>query len=102
MKILIRIIAVILVALVALYFIFKVQVDDRLDQYGIKDYVKHRVATTFKGASLEETPALSGVTEDKAVVMAKIAKENTDWVIKELSEYGLCRLAFLDKVADQY
>ena len=86
MKVIFRIALVITLVIVALYFIFKGQVDDRLDQYGFKDYVKHKVKTTFKGATLDHAPSLSGVTEDKAIVMAKVEKENTNWVLNELPE----------------
>ena len=99
MKVLIRIFLVILLLVAALYFIFKGQVDDRLDQYGFKDYVKHRVKNTFKGASLDQSPALSGVTEDKAVVMAKVARENTDWVLNKLPEYERSPSSPLDATA---
>ena len=77
---------VIALILVILYVAFKAQVDDRFDQYGVGTYVKHKVKTTFKGGTLDYIPPLPGVVGDKALVMAKLKKENTRWVTEELSE----------------
>ena len=89
MKLVIRLSVVLALILVVLYFIFKVQVDDRFDQYGVGRYVKEKVKTTFKGGTLDYIPPLPGITGDKVIVMAKREKENTRWVIEELSEYIL-------------
>lgn len=87
MKLVIRLGLILILILLILYSIFRVQVNDRFNQYGVGTYVKQKVKTTFKGATLEYLPALPGVTGDKALVMAKLGRENTHWVEDELSEY---------------
>lgn len=86
MKLALRLGAILALVLIILYSIFRVQVNDRFDQYGVGTYVKQKVKTTFKGATLEYLPPLPGVTGNKVIVMAKLEKEDTRWVTEELSE----------------
>ena len=86
MKLALRLGSILALILIILYSIFRVQVNDRFDQYGVGTYVKQKVKSTFKGATLEYLPPLAGVTGNKVIVMAKLEKEDTRWVTEELSE----------------
>ena len=71
---------------VILLFSLKVQIEDRLDQYGVSAYVKNRVETTFTDGTLDYMPPLPGVTGDKVIIVAKLENDDTRWVTEELSE----------------
>ena len=73
---------------IILLFTLKNQIEDKWDQYGVGSYVKHKVQTTLRNATLNYLPPLPGVTGDKVIIMAKLEKDDTSWVTKDLFEYA--------------
>ena len=60
---------------------------DIWDQYSISSYIAASWQTTFRYGTVENIPAFDGKPGDKVIIMAKLEKENTDWVTEELPEY---------------
>ena len=62
---------------------------DIWDQYNISSYIAASWQNTFRYGTVENIPAFDGKPGDKVIIMAKLEKENTDWVTEELPEYVL-------------
>nr|BBI16191.1 hypothetical polyol transporter [Ramalina conduplicans] len=75
------------VLLAIVYLVLKAPIDDRLDQYGVGSYIKHKVFTSAKGAALNYLPPLPGTTGDKIIVMARLEADDTGWVTEELADW---------------
>ena len=60
---------------------------DIWDQYSISSYIAASWQNTFRFGNVEDIPAFDGKPGDKVIIMAKLEKENTDWVTEELPEY---------------
>ena len=60
---------------------------DIWDQYSISSYIAASWQNTFRYGKVENIPAFDGKPGDKVIIMAKLEKENTDWVTEELPEY---------------
>ena len=87
MRLVVRLSLTAILVVTVLLLALKNQIEDKWDQYGVGSYVKHRVKTTFRGAKLDYLPPLPGITGDKVIIMAKLEKDDTSWVTKDLSEY---------------
>ena len=61
---------------------------DIWDQYSISSYIVASWQNTFRHGKVENIPAFDDKPGDKVIIMAKLEKENTDWVIEELPEYA--------------
>ena len=60
---------------------------DIWDQYSISSYIAASWQNTFRYGNVENIPAFDNKLSDKVIIMAKLEKENTDWVTEELPEY---------------
>ena len=70
--------------IVAFVIAVKVRLYDIWDQYNVPAYVGNSLG--FGDGTYDNVP-LVGEAGDKVVVMAKMEKENTDWVGEHLPEY---------------
>ena len=75
-----------LLAIIILLFL-KNHLEDLWDQYDVTSYIGASWKNTFQHGTVENIPTLSGQPGDKVIIMAKLEKENTDWVAEELPEY---------------
>lgn len=57
------------------------------DQYNTFAYVRSSMKKFFTHGKSEDQVAVHGKPGDKIIVMAKMEKENTDWVTANLPEY---------------
>ena len=75
------------VVLIILLLILKTKFEDIWDQYGVSTYIAHSWKNTFQYGPVQDIPTFGGEASDKVVIMAKMEKENTDWVAEHLPEY---------------
>ncbi|KAG8525839.1 uncharacterized protein KY384_000599 [Bacidia gigantensis] len=57
------------------------------DQYGVASYIKTRLKTSLKDGTLDYLPALPGATGDKIIVMAKLEKDDINFISSDLSDW---------------
>lgn len=74
------------ILLVLLLLLLKRHLEDLWDQYNVPAYLRSSLKSSFRHGSLEYPPPIPGKTGDKIIVMAKLEKEDTDWVVKNLPE----------------
>lgn len=70
--------------IVAFLIAVKVRLYDIWDQYNVPAYIGNSLG--FRSGAYDNVP-LMGEAGDKIIVMAKMEKENTDWVGERLPEY---------------
>lgn len=73
--------------LLLLLLLLKNHLEDLWDQYSVGTYIATSWGNTFQHGTVENIPALRGEAGDKVIIMAKLEKENTDWVSDGLPEY---------------
>ena len=72
------------ILLIALFFL-KHLLEDLAEQYSVGTYIK----TSWSNfGTVQNDPIFRGEPGDKIIVMAKLEKENTDWVHELLGEYA--------------
>ena len=86
MRLALRLIVTTALLLIVILIALKNQIGDKWDQYSVGSYLQHKVKTTFKDGTFDYLPPSPGVTGDKVIVMAKLEKDDTNWVTEELSE----------------
>ena len=80
------------VLLIILLLFLKSHLEDLWSQYSVGSYISHSWRNTFQYGIVDNNPAFGGEPGDKVIVMAKLEKENTDWVTEHLPEYVLSKL----------
>lgn len=80
------------VFLIILLLIVKIKLEDVWDQYDVSNYIAHSWKNTFQHGPVQNIPTFDGEASHKVVIMAKMEKENTDWVAENLPEYALLHL----------
>ena len=76
------------ILVILILFLLKNKLEDFWDQYDVTSYIGASWQNTFQHGTVENIPTFSGQHGDKVIIMAKLEKENTDWVAKELPEYA--------------
>lgn len=69
--------------------ILKSRLQDLWNQYNVASYISHSWRYPSQYGTVVNNPV---EPSDKVIVMAKLEKENTDWVAEHLSEYVLFEL----------
>jgi len=78
-----------LVLLIIPLLTLKSRLQDLWNQYNVASYISH----SWRYPSRYGTVVNNSVEpSDKVIIMAKLEKENTDWVTEHLSEYVLFEL----------
>jgi len=87
MRLALRFVLAAFALLIFLLLVLKNHLADIWDQYRVGDYIEHKVTgdNGYKGY----LPPLQGAKGDKIIVMARLEKDNTDWVTHDLAEYVL-------------
>ncbi|KAF6225593.1 hypothetical protein HO133_009593 [Letharia lupina] len=75
------------VFLIILLLIVKIKLEDVWDQYGVSNYIAHSWKNTFQHGPVQNIPTFDGEASHKVVIMAKMEKENTDWVAENLPDW---------------
>lgn len=73
--------------LVILLLILKNHLEDLWDQYSVGTYIATSWHNTFQHGTVENIPTFRGQPGDQIIIMAKLEKENTDWVADGLPEH---------------
>jgi hypothetical protein len=73
--------------LIILLVLLKNHLEDIWDQYSVGTYIATSWKKTFQHGIVENIPAFRAEPGDKVIIMAKLEKENTDWVFDGLPEY---------------
>ncbi len=73
--------------LVIILLILKNHLEDLWDQYNVGSYISHSWKNTFQHGAVDNHPVFRGEPGDRVIIMAKLEKENTNWVMEHLSEY---------------
>ncbi|KAL9097085.1 MAG: hypothetical protein Q9163_006385 [Psora crenata] len=68
-------------------FALKSLIEDKWDQYGVGSFIEHKVKSTFRDGTVDYLPSSAGATGDKVVVMARLEKDDTNWVAEKLSDW---------------
>lgn len=72
-----------------LLLVIKAFLQDIWDQYSVHSYIGSSLEDTFgKHDSSNYVPLVSDADQDKTIVMARMEKDNVDWVTNELPEYA--------------
>ncbi len=67
--------------------LLKNHLEDIWDQYNVSAYVHASLRNTFHHSTLEYHAPLGAKVGDKIIIMAKLEKEDTEWVGADLPEY---------------
>lgn len=78
--------------LLILLLSLKSHFEDFWDQYSVGSYVHSSWKNTFRHGAVEHNTSFHGEPGDRAIVMAKLEEENTNWVTEHLPEYCYPRL----------
>lgn len=73
--------------LIVLLLLLKNHLEDLWDQYRVGAYITTSWSNTFQYGAVENNPAFRGEPGNRVIVMAKLEKEDTDWVSVGLPEY---------------
>jgi hypothetical protein len=71
---------------ILLLFLLKNHLEDLSDQYNVSDYVHASLQNTFHHGTLDYHAPFDGKVGDKVIIMAKLEKEDTEWVAENLPE----------------
>lgn len=72
---------------ILMLFLLKSHLEDLSDQYNVSDYVHASFENTFHHGTLDYHAPFDGKVGDKVIIMAKLEKEDTEWVAENLPEY---------------
>jgi hypothetical protein len=67
--------------------LLKNHLEDIWDQYNVSAYVHASLRNTFHHGTLEYNAPFGAKAGDKIIIMAKLEKEDTEWVGANLPEY---------------
>ena len=70
-----------------LLVLLKGKIEDIWDQYSVGDYIQSSWNNELGYEKAHSSPAQASDVGDKVIIMAKLEKEDTDWVGQHLSEY---------------
>jgi len=89
MRLALRLVLTASIFAIILLVVIKGILQDFWDQYNVTSYIGSSLKETFgRHGSVHYMPPLPGVKGDKIIVMARMEEDDTDWVTKDLSEYG--------------
>lgn len=71
---------------ILLLILLKNHLQDLSDQYHLNAYIHASIQNSFHYGSLEYHAPTAGKVGDKVIIMAKLEKENTEWVAANLPE----------------
>lgn len=71
---------------ILLLVLLKNHLQDLSDQYNVNAYIHASIQNSFHYGTLEHHAPIAGKVGDKVIIMAKLEKENTDWVAANLPE----------------
>lgn len=71
---------------IILLLILKQHLEDLWDQYNVPAYLRSSFKNSFRHGELDHLAPVPGKMGDKIIVMARLERENTDWVAKNLPE----------------
>lgn len=77
------------IASIILLLVLKQHLEDLWDQYNVPAYLRSSFRNSFRHGELDHLAPVSGKMGDKIIVMARLERENTDWVAKNLPESAL-------------
>lgn len=75
------------IVLIILLGLLKNHLEDLWEQYNVTAYVQSSFKNTFRHGTLDYDIPIPDKVGDKVIVMAKMEKENTDWVAANLPEF---------------
>lgn len=71
---------------IILLLILKQHLEDLWDQYNVPAYLRSSFKNSFRHGELDHLAPVPGKMGDKIIIMARLERENTDWVAKNLPE----------------
>lgn len=71
---------------IILLLLLKNHLQDLSDQYNVSAYIHASIQNSFHHGTLDYHAPFAGEAGDKIIIMAKLEKENTDWVAANLPE----------------
>ena len=71
---------------ILLLLLLKNHLQDLSDQYNVNAYIHASLQNSFHYGTLEYHVSVAGKVGDKVVIMAKLERENTEWVAANLPE----------------
>ena len=77
----------ILLLLVSLLLLLEQQFEDLWSQYRVTDYAYNYLRTFLQHDPFDDSSLQLGEVQDKVIVMARLAGEDTRWVDEHLWEY---------------
>lgn len=77
---------------ILLLLLLKNHLQDLSDQYDVSAYIHASLRNSFHYGTLEYHAPFSGKVGDKVIIMAKLEKEDTEWVAANLPEWVSSRL----------
>lgn len=87
MRLVLRFALAISILITILLLLLKNILEDLWDQYSVSAYLQHSWKNSFQHGTVQNIPALHGEAGDQVIIMAKMEKENTNWVAEMLPEY---------------
>ncbi|KAK4692954.1 hypothetical protein P7C71_g4349, partial [Lecanoromycetidae sp. Uapishka_2] len=78
---------------IILLLLLKNHLEDLWDQYSVGTYIATSWDNTLQHDTVENIPTFRGQPGDQVIIMAKLEKENTDWVSEQLPEYAIAPIS---------